>query len=124
MTAAKYIPQAYSHWRRHSTKGFSIDQVLLDLTGGIFSLAQLMIDSYDVDFGMEFMFNAMAQNPGKLGLAAVSMAFDAVFISQHYILYGPVDGVMSDADVDDDSSATDVEADDGERQPLLRARDL
>lgn len=86
----KYVPQALSHVRERSTFGFSIAQVLLDIAGGIFSLAQLSLDSSDSGDRWSGMAMAMADNPGKLGLASVSLAFDGLFALQHYVLYGPV----------------------------------
>ena len=90
LTITKYVPQALSHIRSRSTLGFSITQVLLDTAGGIFSLAQLILDSYRSGGGWEGVTTSLADNPGKLGLAGVSLLFDAVFIIQHYVLYGPV----------------------------------
>jgi cystinosin len=57
-------------------------------------------------------------NPLKLGLANVSLAFDIVFIVQHFFLYGPVE-------VDDslDNSSKDrLDDREGERQPLISER--
>lgn len=39
--------------------------------------------------------STLVDNPGKLGLAGVSLFFDAVFVVQHYVLYGPVHDVDS-----------------------------
>jgi cystinosin len=44
-TVIKYCPQVYVNYKRKSTEGWSINQILLDFTGGILSLAQLLIDS-------------------------------------------------------------------------------
>jgi hypothetical protein len=38
-----YIPQIAMNHSRQSTEGWSIDNVLLDLSGGVLSLAQLLI---------------------------------------------------------------------------------
>lgn len=122
VTIAKYLPQAFSHRRKRSTMGFSIIQVLLDIAGGVFSLAQLMIDSYDIETGLESMFNAMAENPGKLGLAGVSLFFDGIFVVQHFVLYGPVQNGMLMTNHSDDTSVTDGGIQDLERQPLLQPR--
>jgi cystinosin len=35
---AKYLPQAILNWRRKSTVGWSIQNIILDFTGGVLSL--------------------------------------------------------------------------------------
>lgn len=39
----KYLPQFYWNYKRKSTKGWSIANIILDLTGGTFSFAQLAL---------------------------------------------------------------------------------
>lgn len=111
LTITKYVPQALSHTRERSTLGFSITQVLLDIAGGLFSLTQLTLDSYGSHNGWGNVAMAMADNPGKLGLAGVSLAFDGVFVLQHYVLYGPVRLLRRESDIRDDG--------DEERRTLL-----
>ncbi|OMJ24056.1 Cystinosin [Smittium culicis] len=82
LTITKYIPQAYSNYKRKSTDGWSVHNVLLDITGGVFSISQLAIDSHLA--GNIFL---MFDNPGKMFLSLISIFFDLVFIIQHYILY-------------------------------------
>jgi cystinosin len=83
VTFVKYIPQAWFNFQRKSTQGWSIHQILFDVTGGILSMAQLVIDaSFQNDW------SGITGNPLKLGLSVVSTAFDVLFIVQHYILYG------------------------------------
>ena len=41
VTAIKYVPQAYMNFLRKSTEGWSIGNVLLDFTGGSFSILQV-----------------------------------------------------------------------------------
>ncbi|MBW0467240.1 hypothetical protein O181_006955 [Austropuccinia psidii MF-1] len=79
---AKYLPQAYLNWKRQSTVGWSIQNILLDFTGGIFSLAQMLLDA-----GLDNEWDSMTSNPGKLGVALLAIGFDVVFMLQHYILY-------------------------------------
>jgi cystinosin len=86
-------------------------QVLLDTAGGIFSMVQLVLDSYGSGGGWEGVATSLADNPGKLGLAGVSLFFDAVFIVQHYVLYGPVRVLGLEHGVDGN--------DEGERRALL-----
>ncbi|KAK9412584.1 cystinosin [Crotalus adamanteus] len=45
ITLIKYFPQAYLNFRRKSTMGWSIGNVLLDFTGGAFSLMQMFLQS-------------------------------------------------------------------------------
>jgi cystinosin len=81
-TFVKYIPQAWFNFKRKSTKGWTIAQILFDVTGGVLSLFQLVIDaSFQGDW------SGITGNPLKLGLANVSIFFDLIFITQHYILY-------------------------------------
>ncbi|KAI5810063.1 PQ loop repeat-domain-containing protein [Peziza echinospora] len=83
ITVLKYIPQAYLNYSRQSTKGWSIYNILLDTTGGTLSLAQLFWDSaLSGD-----MWGAARGNPMKLGLGFVTLAFDALFMAQHYVWY-------------------------------------
>ncbi|GAA5981742.1 hypothetical protein JCM11641_004232 [Rhodosporidiobolus odoratus] len=79
---AKYVPQAVINYRRKSTEGWSITNILLDATGGTLSLTQLMLDSW-----LDNDWRGITGNPGKLGLSFLSLAFDLVFIVQHFVLY-------------------------------------
>lgn len=47
ITLVKYIPQVYLNWKRKSTVGWSIWNVLLDFTGGVFSFLQLFVNSLE-----------------------------------------------------------------------------
>jgi cystinosin len=47
ITLIKYMPQGYMNFRRKSTMGWSIGNVLLDFTGGTLSIAQMFIQSYN-----------------------------------------------------------------------------
>lgn len=79
----KYIPQAYDNYLRKSTTGWSIQNVLLDFSGGIFSLLQMAVYSHN--------FNVYSiGNPIKFGLGLLSIAFDGLFMFQHYILYSVI----------------------------------
>ena len=52
ITFVKYLPQVYLNWKRKSTVGWSLANVMLDLTGGLLSLAQMIIES--VALGVPF----------------------------------------------------------------------
>ncbi|XP_062596331.1 cystinosin-like [Saccostrea cucullata] len=47
VTIIKYIPQAWMNCKRQSTLGWSIGNVLLDFTGGSFSLLQMFLLAYN-----------------------------------------------------------------------------
>ncbi|GAA5942907.1 uncharacterized protein JCM15063_006154 [Sporobolomyces koalae] len=79
---SKYVPQVRLNYQRKSTVGWSIENILLDLTGGTLSLAQLVLDSWRAQD-----WQGVTGNPGKLGLSILTLGFDLIFIVQHYILY-------------------------------------
>ena len=81
-TFVKYIPQAWFNYQRQSTKGWSIGQILFDFAGGILSLSQLLIDA-----SLQADWSGVLGNPAKLGLSNISLFFDIIFITQHYVLY-------------------------------------
>ena len=78
----KYCPQAYMNWSRQSTVGWSVGNVLLDLTGGLLAFGQQGLEAYRKNDTSEF-----TSNIAKLLLSCESVAFDLLFIVQHYILY-------------------------------------
>ncbi|XP_068939775.1 cystinosin [Petaurus breviceps papuanus] len=82
ITLIKYFPQAWLNFRRRSTEGWSIGNVLLDFTGGIFSLLQMFVQSYNND-----EWTLIFGDPTKFGLGVFSILFDIIFIIQHYCLY-------------------------------------
>ena len=82
MTFVKYMPQVRINYVRKSTQGWSIWQILFDIIGGVLSITQLVIDS-----SLQADWSGLAGNPVKLGLGNVSIFFDLIFITQHYILY-------------------------------------
>lgn len=82
MTAIKYIPQAIMNFRRKSTVGWSIGNILLDLLGGILNFGQMGVQSIDQDTLVNFYGNI-----GKTLLSLEVVFFDLIFIFQHYVLY-------------------------------------
>ena len=62
--------------------GWSIMLVLLDLTGGVFSSGQMIVDAYNFEDWTSFY-----GNPTKFGIALVTYIFDFIFILQHYVCY-------------------------------------
>ena len=70
------------NYLRKSTVGWSIGNVMLDFTGGFFSIGQMFVISYNNnDWGSIF------GDPTKFGLGLFSVLFDIFFMYQHYILY-------------------------------------
>jgi len=84
----KYIPQVYLNWKRKRTDGWSLENVLLDLVGGVLSFIQIFIDW--ADSGTTSQFSG-GLNVAKFLLAIVCIVFDLIFLFQHYILYNPKD---------------------------------
>ena len=83
ITLIKYIPQVLLNYRRKSTSGWQIWNILLDFTGGTLSIIQLIGDSLSQDGS----WTGVIGNPAKLGLGLVSISFDIIFMVQHYVLY-------------------------------------
>lgn len=71
----KYSPAAYWNYKRKSTKGWSIFNIIFDLIGGVFSFAS---GSLSVSNGL---------NVTKLVLAILTIIYDLIFMFQHYCLY-------------------------------------
>ncbi|KAM3936379.1 cystinosin [Leptodactylus fuscus] len=90
ITLMKYFPQACMNFRRKSTEGWSIGNVLLDFTGGSFSIIQMFLQSYNND-----EWKLIFGDPTKFGLGLFSIIFDIVFITQHYCLYRKTQGYQN-----------------------------
>lgn len=82
ITLVKYIPQVILNYKRKSTYGWNIWNVLLDFEGGVLSLGQVMLDALAMKD-----FSAITGNPIKFGLGFTSMFFDTIFMTQHFWLY-------------------------------------
>lgn len=50
VTSLKYMPQVYFNFRRKSTAGWTIWMIWLDITGGSFSMLQMLTIAYN--YGM------------------------------------------------------------------------
>ncbi|EEH34559.2 cystinosin [Paracoccidioides lutzii Pb01] len=70
ITIIKYIPQAWVNYKRKSTVGWSISAILLDFSGGVLSISQLLIDSAQ---GGDW--SGVTGNPIKL------------LLGNHYVIY-------------------------------------
>ena len=87
ITFVKYLPQVYLNWKRQSTVGWSLENVLLDFTGGLFSFIQIIVDAKKREKpvfgdGSDTGFNIV-----KFILSVMSIIFDLIFMFQHYVLY-------------------------------------
>ena len=110
LTVAKYVPQVIFNYRRKSTQGWSIHNILLDLTGGMLSIGQTtclainfskrnILSSptlLDLCFRsivtMSFFLilddaNYFLGNIAKLGIGMTTLVFGSIFVVQHYWLY-------------------------------------
>jgi PQ loop repeat len=94
ITTIKYMPQVALNIARQSTTGFSIWQILLDFTGGSLSNIQLFMDSYlqyHTSGSSLSLFHVLwlilSTNLAKLCLGMISIFFDVIFMTQHYIIY-------------------------------------
>ncbi|BFZ58272.1 hypothetical protein PYCC9005_005334 [Savitreella phatthalungensis] len=85
-SAIKMLPQLYLNWARKSTRGWSVVNVLLDFSGGVLSVAQIVLDA-----AVAGDLSAIRGNPVKTGLGLLAIAYDVLFICQHYFLYGDKD---------------------------------
>jgi cystinosin len=70
------------NFKRKSTEGWSIGNILLDFTGGLFSLLQMFFLANNYND-----WTSIFGSPTKLGLGLFSILFDILFIIQHYVLY-------------------------------------
>ena len=75
ITLVKYTPPAVWNCKRKSTKGWSIFNILMDLTGGIFSMAS---GGLSVENGL---------NITKVVLSFITIFYDIFFCFQHYCLF-------------------------------------
>ncbi|XP_011358111.1 cystinosin isoform X2 [Pteropus vampyrus] len=77
-----FLYEAYMNFYYKSTEGWSIGNVLLDFTGGCFSLLQMFFQSFNND-----QWTLIFGDPTKFGLGIFSILFDIVFFVQHFCLY-------------------------------------
>ena len=79
ISSLKYLPQMYWNYQRKSTAGWSIFNILMDLTGGLFSFGQMGLEAI---FGLDVKINIV-----KLVLGIMVVFYDILFVIQHYCLY-------------------------------------
>ena len=106
----KYIPQVISNYKRKSTIGWNIHNILLDFTGGAFSFGQNIVDSFRDDFSVTSDGQPKGLNIAKFALSFISMFFDIIFMTQHYILYKDSNsdlGVKKEKEKEKEDDSTD-----------------
>ncbi len=89
----RYIPQILQNMRRKSMYGSSKSQLSLDMVGCLFSVLEIMIKNDRP------LVEAVSLNRGKLGLIAISVLFDMVFVFQFW-LYSSDDSLSHSIEMD------------------------
>ena len=76
ITFLKYSPQVYLNYKNKSTSGWSIGNVMLDFSGGMFSLLQLVIEAVGNNRPIigDGAFNAI-----KFALSILSIGYNIIF---------------------------------------------
>ena len=97
----KYIPQVISNFKRKSTIGWNIHNILLDFTGGAFSFGQNIVDSFRDEFSVTSEGQSKGLNIAKFALSFISMFFDIIFMVQHFILYRNSNSDLNDKKKED-----------------------
>jgi cystinosin len=105
ITMIKYTPQLWLNWRRQSTVGWSIWQIILDFGGGLLSVSQLLVDCALIQHD----WSGVTGNLAKFALGLCSMLFDVLFLYQHYVLYGDNSAVVTNPLLEEREAATDSE---------------
>jgi cystinosin len=77
ITFVKYCPQVYLNYARKSTVGWSLANVLLDLTGGVLSMAQIFLNAWALG---EPVIGEGAFNLVKFVLSVMCIFFDTIFL--------------------------------------------
>ncbi|QLQ81294.1 hypothetical protein HG537_0F00550 [Torulaspora globosa] len=95
MSLIKNVPQTFHNYERKSMKGFAIQSVMLDITGGVASLLQL-VSQISKDQG--FNATTLAANFGKIGLALVTLVFDFIYVSQ-WLIYRDAELAMPSSNI-------------------------
>jgi len=95
----KYIPQVYLNYKRKSTKGWNIFNILMDFTGGAFSFIQNIIDYERNEFSIEKEGQNNTLNIAKFAISFIAMFFDIIFMLQHYVFYKNAIPILNEEDI-------------------------
>mmetsp|Transcript_15881 Transcript_15881/g.36617 ORF Transcript_15881/g.36617 Transcript_15881/m.36617 type:complete len:458 (-) Transcript_15881:265-1638(-) len=85
-TLTKYSKQVMLNYKRKSTSGWNIWYNFLECSGGSLSMLQITLDSIDMKD-----ITGITGNMAKFALGFATIFFDALFFTQHYILYASHD---------------------------------
>ncbi|XP_022255232.1 cystinosin homolog [Limulus polyphemus] len=77
-----YVPQLFFQCKRRSTVGWSIEATFLDISGGILSILQMVINAYNFDDWIAIFGNFI-----KFGSGLVSVLCDILLFIQHYYMF-------------------------------------
>lgn len=116
ITFIKCTPQVYLNWKRQSTVGWSISNILLDLTGGVLSFSQNAIDAYN-----EKNVHILYGNFAKLLLSCVSVLMDIIFLMQHYVFFTDRDEPLLEGLITDDEEEYGSLMDESTRRTSLNS---
>jgi len=112
LTILKYVPQAYLNYSRKSTVGWSIFNVILDFSGGILSISQILLDSFITGH-----WGGILGYLTKLVLGIITIIFDTLFLTQHYYWYPERSGAhVVDVDVYKKSDELNEKSDEREEE--------
>lgn len=117
ISLVKWLPQAVLNYRMKKIDGFSINQIILDLVGGVLSLVQLGIDS-----ALEGSWEGVKGNLVKLGLGVGALLFDTLFLMQRYVWYKDASTDENDKDGVDDGESDEEDEDDESDQERRRGK--
>lgn len=122
LTIVKYIPQVYLNYQRKSTKGWSIVNVMLDFTGGVLSIIQIILDSIISNTGL----SGIMGNLTKLALGVVTIIFDSIFLTQHYVWFPEGHGphIIEMDETGHPKDDKDSIQDEGQRRALEKLREI
>jgi len=80
ITLVKYAPQAVLNFRRKSTVGFSVTNVLLDFLGGLTSFGQLYVDAVVRGESLFGGGDDTGFNIVKFLLSILTIVYDSIFL--------------------------------------------
>ena len=102
-TLSKYLPQIYFNFRRKTTKGFSMDAMVLDFFGGLFLTAQQIVDCMD-----EGNMSPITGNLVKVLLGVFSMINNLILILQKLIYGRRQNNIQNNLEIENEKSVQEL----------------